>query len=339
MTDRFRPASGGRKKSLWQKIVDISLTDVTVLVKGIDEDTIENLERVLLEADFGIDATVELVDEMERAARRGSVKTERDLRELLGNSIRTMLAPAETSADAARSATNAAPAAGATSAAGATGAAGAAGAAATGIAAPRVTLLVGVNGTGKTTTAARLARRALDSGDKVLLAACDTFRSGAQEQLKLWADRLGTDFVGGRPKADPAAVAFDAAEAAVSRRVDRLIVDTAGRLQTQQGLMEELRKIDRVLGRVINGAPHERLLVVDATSGQNVVNQAKVFGEALDLDGLVLSKFDSSGRGGAAVAVARAFDLPVRYLGMGEGEGDLEPFDADRYVEKLLESE
>lgn len=312
MTDRFRPASDGRKKSLWQKIVDISLTDVTVLVKGIDEDTIENLERVLLEADFGIDATVELVDEMERAARRGSVKTERDLRELLGNSIRTMLAPAETSADAARSATNAA---------------------------PWVTLLVGVNGTGKTTTAARLARRALDSGDKVLLAACDTFRSGAQEQLKLWADRLGTDFVGGRPKADPAAVAFDAAEAAVSRRVDRLIVDTAGRLQTQQGLMEELRKIDRVLGRVINGAPHERLLVVDATSGQNVVNQAKVFGEALDLDGLVLSKFDSSGRGGAAVAVARAFDLPVRYLGMGEGEGDLEPFDADRYVEKLLESE
>ncbi|MGI9039470.1 MAG: signal recognition particle-docking protein FtsY [Gemmatimonadota bacterium] len=312
MTDRFRPASDGRKKSLWQKIVDISLTDVTVLVKGIDEDTIENLERVLLEADFGIDATVELVDEMERAARRGSVKTERDLRELLGNSIRRMLAPAETSADAARSATNAA---------------------------PWVTLLVGVNGTGKTTTAARLARRALDSGDKVLLAACDTFRSGAQEQLKLWADRLGTDFVGGRPKADPAAVAFDAAEAAVSRRVDRLIVDTAGRLQTQQGLMEELRKIDRVLGRVINGAPHERLLVVDATSGQNVVNQAKVFGEALDLDGLVLSKFDSSGRGGAAVAVARAFDLPVRYLGMGEGEGDLEPFDADRYVEKLLESE
>lgn len=314
MTDRFRPATDGRKKSLWQKIVDISLTDVTVLVKGIDEDTIENLERVLLEADFGIDATVELVEEMERAARRGSVKTERDLRELLGNRIRTMLTPAET----VPAATVAAPASTAT---------------------PRVTLLVGVNGTGKTTTAARLARRALDAGDKVLLAACDTFRSGAQEQLKSWADRLGTDFVGGRPRADPAAVAFDAAEAAVSRRVDRLIVDTAGRLQTQQGLMEELRKVDRVLGRVIEGAPHERLLVVDATSGQNVVSQAKVFGEALELDGLVLAKFDSSGRGGAAVAVARAFELPVRYLGVGEGERDLEPFDADRYVEKLLESE
>lgn len=310
MADRFRPASGGRKKSLWQKIVDVSLTDVSVLVKGIDEDAIERLERVLLEADFGVDATLDLVDSMERAARRGSVKTEGDLRALLADEIHAMLAP-DGGGDAGRAGTAAADR-------------------------PRVVLLVGVNGTGKTTTAARLAHRALVAGDTVLLAATDTFRSGAQEQLRLWADRLGAEFVGGASGGDPAAVAYDAAEAAKARGIDLVIVDTAGRLHTQRGLMEELRKIDRVLDRVIPGAPHERLLVVDATAGQNVITQARQFGEALPLDGLVLSKFDSSARGGTAVAVARAFQLPVRWVGTGESAEDLEPFDADRYVERLL---
>lgn len=311
MVDRFRPATEGRKKSLWQRIVDISLTDVTVLVKGIDEDAIENLERVLLEADFGIDATVELVEAMEEASRRGAVKTQEGLRRLLGDEIRRILVAAEGAAGAGGTATNAA-------------------------AAPRVVLLVGVNGTGKTTTAARMAHRAIEAGETALLAATDTFRSGAQEQLRLWAERLDAAFVGGASGGDPAAVAWDAAEAAKARGVDRLIVDTAGRLHTQQGLMDELRKIDRVLDRVIPGAPHERLLVVDATSGQNVVSQAREFGEALDLDGLVLTKFDSTARGGAAVAVAHTFGLPVRYLGTGESADDLEPFDADRFVEKLL---
>lgn len=310
MADRFRPATEGRKKSLWQKIVDISLTDVTVFVKGIDEDAIEKLERVLLEADFGVEATVELVGAMEQAARRGTVKTEEDLRRLLGEEIGRMLRAADAPAGGNGDAVSAG--------------------------APHVVLLVGVNGTGKTTTAARMAHRAIEAGETALLAATDTFRSGAQEQLRLWAERLGTGFVGGASGGDPAAVAWDAAEAAKARGVDRLIVDTAGRLHTQQGLMDELRKIDRVLDRVIGGAPHERLLVVDATSGQNVLAQARQFGEALDLDGLVLTKFDSSARGGAAVAVARSFGLPVRYLGTGERAEDLEPFDADRYVEKLL---
>lgn len=323
MADRFRPASGGRKKSLWQKIVDVSLTDVSVLVKGIDEDAIERLERVLLEADFGVEATVDLVEAMERAARRGSVKTENDLRELLADEIRAMLS-LDGGGDAGQTRT--------------ADADGTPAGAASGTAAgrPRVVLLVGVNGTGKTTTAARLAHRALASGDTVLLAATDTFRSGAQEQLRLWADRLGTEFVGGASGGDPAAVAYDAAEAAKARGIDLVIVDTAGRLHTQRGLMEELSKIDRVLDRVIPGAPHERLLVVDATAGQNVITQARQFGEALPLDGLVLSKFDSSARGGTAVAVARAFRLPVRWVGTGESAEDLEPFDADRYVDKLL---
>jgi len=309
MTDRFRPATEGRKKSLWRKIVDISLTDVSVLVKGIDEDAIENLERVLLEADFGIDATLELIEALEGAARRGAVKSETDLHRLLAAEIRGMLG---------RVASGREPGMGSE------------------VARPRVVLLVGVNGTGKTTTAARLAYRGLEEGRAVLLAATDTFRSGAQEQLRLWADRLEADFVGGKRGGDPAAVAWDAVEAAKARGIDLLIVDTAGRLHTQAALMDELRKIDRVLGRVAPGAPHERLLVVDATSGQNVVAQARQFGEALTLDGLVLAKFDSSARAGTAVAVARTLGLPVRWVGTGESAADLEAFDADRYVEKLF---
>lgn len=187
MTDRFRPASDGRKKSLWRRIVDLSLTDVSVLVRGIDEYTIEELEQILLEADFGLDATVALIEELEQAARRGSVRTEDQLRQLLAGRIRLML---EVSGPRA------------------------------GIQVtdrPVVVLLVGVNGAGRTTTAARPARRALDSGETVLLAATDTFRSAAQEQLQVWAERLGTGFVGGTTGGDHAAVAFDAAEAAVAR--------------------------------------------------------------------------------------------------------------------------
>ena len=306
MTDRFRPASDGRKKSLWRRIVDVSLTDVSVLVRGVDEDAIEGLERVLLESDFGLDATLALVEELERGARRGTVRTEQDLRRLLAEKIRELLEVSGPNREV--------PSEGH----------------------PFVVLLVGVNGTGKTTAAARLARRAQDSGKTVLLAATDTFRSAAQEQLEAWAVRLEAGFVGGTRGGDPAAVAFDAAEAAVARGIDYLVVDTAGRLHTQRGLMDELQKIDRVIGRVIPGAPHERLLVVDATSGQNVLSQAREFGSVLDLDGLVLAKFDSTAGGGTAVAVARELGLPVRYVGVGESATDLEPFDADRYVARLL---
>jgi len=313
----MKEGTGGRQgksraRSLWQKIVDVSLTDVSTLVRGIDEESIEALEQVLLEADFGVDVTMELVDELQRAAQRGKVKSESDLRTFLAAQIRSVFTEA-----AARGEPEV----------------GARGPEET---RPRVILLLGVNGTGKTTAAAKLVRRAVDGNLSVLLAATDTFRSGAQEQLRIWADRLGADFVGGQPGADPAAVAFDAATAAESRGTDLLIVDTAGRLHTQRGLMDELRKIDRVVGRIVPGAPHERLLVVDATAGQNVIHQAREFGEALPLTGIVLSKFDSSGRGGTAVAVARDFHVPVRWLGTGEREEDLEPFDADTYVEKLL---
>ena len=313
MWQRKRDGTGrGRARSLWQKIVDVSLTDVTTLVKGFDEDAIEELERVLLEADFGVDVTMELVEELERAAQRGKVKSEDDLRQFLADRIRAVFDEAAEAGGLAEREPG------------------------VDDDGPRVILLLGVNGTGKTTTAAKLVHRARGRGSTVMLAATDTFRSGAQEQLRIWADKLGAEFVGGQAGADPAAVAFDAASAAASRGVDCLIVDTAGRLHTQRGLMEELRKIDRVTGRILPGAPHERLLVVDATAGQNVIHQAREFGEALPLTGIVLSKFDSSGRGGTAVAVARDFHVPVRWLGTGEGAEDLEPFDARLYVEKLL---
>jgi fused signal recognition particle receptor len=304
-----------RGRSLWQKIVDLSLTDVSVLVKGIDDESIEELERVLLEADFGVDASLDLVQELESAARRGKVKTEKELRDLLSDRIREILTSPAASDDPVRDSSEFRVPDGS---------------------GPFVVLVLGVNGTGKTTTAAKLARRALDAGLQVTLAATDTFRSGAQEQLRIWADRLGAEFVGGQAGGDPAAVAFDASQAAQARGSDVLIIDTAGRLHTQTNLMEELRKIDRVVGRQVVGAPHERLLVVDSTAGQNVLNQVQEFGQGLPLSGIVLTKFDGTARGGTAVAVSRQFGVPVRWLGTGEGETDLEAFDANTYLEKLL---
>lgn len=298
------------KRSLWRRVVDFALTDVNTIVEGgLDDAAIERLEQVLLEADFGIDVALELVGELERAVERGQIKSELDLRQLLGDRIRAFLtvADVEPVAHELRRGDSLG-----------------------------VVLVLGVNGVGKTTTVAKLAHALQARGDKVLMAAADTFRAGAQAQLKTWADRIGAGFVGGGDGADPASVAFDAIEAARARDSDWVIVDTAGRLHTQSDLMKELVKIDRVLGRQVEGAPHERLLVVDATSGQNVINQARQFGSALPLTGLVLAKFDSSARAGTVVSVVRELDVPVRFLGTGESVEDLDPFSADDYVGKIL---
>lgn len=298
------------ERSLWQKIKDVALTDVGVLVRGgPDDESIARLERVLLEADFGVDATMELVDELERAARRGQISTGEGLRELLQEKIQGILA----------------------SAGGAGG-----GGLATPDSGPAVTLLLGVNGTGKTTTAGKLAHRCRERGESVALAATDTFRAGAQEQLREWAARVGAEFVGGEPGGDPAAVAYDAVENAVSRGLDRVIVDTAGRLHTERNLMAEIEKIVRVVGRLSEGAPHDRLLVVDATSGQNVVFQARRFGEAVALTGLVLAKFDSTARGGTVVAVARELGIAVSFVGTGEGPEDLTVFRPRRFAREVM---
>jgi fused signal recognition particle receptor len=296
-----------RKESLWNRIKRVALTDVGALMRGLNADDLENMERVLIEADFGVPATVELTQALEDEVRRGKLKTEGDLRAALESRLAAMLNGRADPGAIARAESG-----------------------------PTVVLMVGVNGTGKTTTAAKLARRLQREGRKVMLAAADTYRAGAIAQLQIWADRLGIPCVAGQPGGDPASVAFNAIDAAASRGFDTIIVDTAGRLHTQEGLMEELRKVVRVAGRRLPGAPHETLLVLDGTVGQNAVQQGKLFTQAVSPTGIVVTKLDGSARGGAVAALRRELDLPIRFLGVGEGVDDLQPFDAKRFAEHLL---
>jgi fused signal recognition particle receptor len=297
----------GDKRSLWSRIKRIALTDVGALMRGLNAEDLENMERVLIESDFGVAATVELTQALEAEVRRGKLKTEADLRRALQSRITTMLAGTEDPGAIARAPTG-----------------------------PTVILLVGVNGTGKTTTAAKLARRLQTEGHSVLLAAADTYRAGAIAQLQVWANRLGLPCVSGAPGGDPASVAFDAIDAALARGLDTVIIDTAGRLHTQEGLMEELRKITRVIGRRLPGAPHETLLVLDGTVGQNAVQQGKLFSRAVSPTGIVVTKLDGSARGGAVTALRRELGLPIRFIGLGESLEDLEPFDPAQFAENLL---
>ncbi len=298
------------KSSLWQRVKRLALTDVGALVRGLKGDELEQIERTLIEADFGVPATLDLVEFLEGAIRKGTLKTDVDLRTAFADRLAELLAgpPAP-------------------------------GAIAPGVPSPAVVLVMGVNGAGKTTSIAKLAHRLGGEGRKVLLAAADTWRAGAVEQLETWAERLGVPCVSGRQGGDPAAVAFDAAEAGIKRGVDVVIVDTAGRLHTQDDLMTELGKVVRVLGRKIPGAPHEVLLVLDGTVGQNAVQQGKAFAQVAQPTGLVVTKLDGSARGGAVVALRRELDVPIRFLGLGEGLDDLEPFDARRWAEGLLGAE
>ena len=201
---------------------------------------------------------------------------------------------------------------------------------------PTVVLVAGINGAGKTTSIAKVCKSLRDEGRSVMLAACDTFRAAAVEQLEVWSQRLGVEVIKGRQGGDPAAVAFDAADAAVARGVDVLIVDTAGRLHTQENLMRQLTKIRSVIAKKIDGAPHEVLLVIDATTGQNGVNQAKVFAEAIDVTGIFLAKLDGTARGGIVVAIREALNLPVKFIGVGETPDDVEPFEPERFVEAMF---
>jgi fused signal recognition particle receptor len=297
----------GQKQSLWSRIKRIALTDVGALMRGLNADDLEKLERVLIEADFGVAATVELTQTLEDEVRRGKLKTEADLKEALHERLAAMLDGGDDPGTIARPATG-----------------------------PAVVLIVGVNGTGKTTTAAKLARRFQQEGHSVLLAAADTYRAGAIAQLQVWANRLGVACVAGAPGGDPASVAFDAIDAAVSRGFDTVIIDTAGRLHTQEGLMEELRKITRVIGRRLPGAPHETLLILDGTVGQNAIQQGRLFSQAVAPTGIVVTKLDGSARGGAVAALRRELGLPIRFIGLGESLEDLEPFDPAGFAEHLL---
>lgn len=292
---------------LWRRIKSLALTDVSDLFAGRVGDALEQLERVLVEADFGV-AAYELLQSLQSELPRGQLKSAEAVRAWLAHRIAALLED------------GAAP--GRLDLGDGTG--------------PAVVLVLGVNGVGKTTQIAKLAHRLLGEGKSVLLAAADTYRAGAAEQLSTWADRLGVPCVVGAHRADPAAVAFDALEAATARGAAVLLVDTAGRLHTQTDLMEELKKIRRVIARKREGAPHETLLVLDATIGQNAVQQGKAFAAALPLTGLVVTKLDGTARGGSVVALRRELKVPIRFLGTGEGLADLEVFDPVAFAERLL---
>lgn len=262
-----------------------------------DRKWLEAVQRQLVEADFGVAATNEIVERLSRADRVDQATLERIVVEQLGP-------PAAPLAHAAQP--------------------------------PTVMLIFGVNGTGKTTSVAKLARRLQREGRSVLLAAADTFRAGATEQLKIWADRLSAPFVGATQRGDPAAVAFDAVAAAMNRGIDTVLVDTAGRLHTDERLREELKKVVRVVGKRQTGAPHESLLVLDATVGQNAVRQAEAFAAAVPLTGLIITKLDGTAKGGSVVALRRAVPVPIRLLGTGESVEDLELFDPVKFAHRLV---
>ena len=262
-----------------------------------DRKWLEAVQRQLVEADFGVAATNEIVERLSRADRVDQATLERIVVEQLGP-------PAAPLAHAAQP--------------------------------PTVMLIFGVNGTGKTTSVAKLARRLQAEGRTVLLAAADTFRAGATEQLKIWADRLSAPFVGATQRGDPAAVAFDAVAAAMNRGIDTVLVDTAGRLHTDERLREELKKVVRVVGKRQTGAPHESLLVLDATVGQNAIRQAEAFAAAVPLTGLIITKLDGTAKGGSVVALRRAVPVPIRLLGTGESVEDLELFDPVKFAHRLV---
>ena len=296
--------------SLWQRLKDVALTDVRVLATGgVDAASLERLETLLLEADFGVPVTTRLVADVGRRAQRGEVKTHDDFARALREGIEAALRAGKSAPALVLAATP-----------------------------PTVILVLGVNGAGKTTFIGKLAARLRAEGKRVLVAAADTFRAAAVDQLRLWAERTGADFVSGSAGGDPAAVAFSAIDAAVTRGADVIVVDTAGRLHTSDDLMEELRKVARVIGKRLPGAPHEALLVLDGTIGQNAIAQATTFAASVPLTGLVVTKLDGTAKGGVVVAVHEALDVPVKFVGVGEAAADLLSFDAAAYARELLEA-
>jgi fused signal recognition particle receptor len=305
----FRRKDDVPQRSLWQRVKDVVRTDLSVLFKGIDEGSLEALETLLIESDYGVPTSLALVAEVERRHKRGEVKTEAEFKSALAQSVEAALRKGNADPALLRAA-----------------------------AGPTVVLVLGVNGAGKTTFIGKLAAQLKGQGMRVLVGAADTFRAGAIDQLRVWSERAGVEFVGGAPGSDPASVAYDAVDAGVTRGVDIIIVDTAGRLHTSDDLMTELRKIHRVIKKRLPDAPHEVLLVLDGTIGQNALAQARTFTAAVPVTGIVVTKLDGTAKGGMVVAVHEALDVPIKFVGLGEQVGDLEPFDAGEYARELVES-
>ncbi len=284
--------------------------DLPSLFRGsLDEQVINDIEARLLRADIGAETTRKLVEGLRADYRAGKLSKGADALAYLKREIKALWPDEDR---ALRTAPHGVPAQ------------------------PTVILVAGINGSGKTTTIAKLAHRLSNEGRSVLLGACDTFRAGAVRQLEIWADRLHIDIIKGQQGGDPAAVAFDACDAAASRAVDVLILDTAGRLHTQDPLMRQLKKMRDVVAKRLPGAPHEVLLVLDATTGQNALRQATEFTQAISVSGIVLTKLDGTAKGGVVVAVRQALGIPVKFVGVGETLDDLEPFEPEPFVEALF---
>jgi fused signal recognition particle receptor len=282
------------------------LKSVLTLGRRVDEELLEELEEALLLSDVGPATTSELLDAVRERARRGKLQKAEDVRAFLQHEIAERLRIGGTGL--ARAASG-----------------------------PTVVLVCGVNGSGKTTSIGKLTNWLKQQGNRVVLGAADTFRAAAVEQLTIWSERSGVDIVKQSTGADPAAVAFDACQAGRARAADYVIIDTAGRLHTQENLMQELGKIKRVSGKAIPGAPHEVLLVVDATTGQNAVRQAELFHDVADVTGLFVSKLDGTAKGGAVIAIRDTVGVPVKFVGLGEQIDDIEPFDPEHFAAVLFE--
>lgn len=297
----FRSLSDGlakTRKNLADKIGSL------VLGEKIDESFLDDLEEVLIASDVGVETASEVLKDLKERFKRNELSTTEQVRDRLKQVLYEIV-----SKNAAKFSLAAAPA---------------------------VVLVVGVNGTGKTTTIGKLAYRLQGEGKKVMLAAADTFRAAASEQLSIWGDRTRVPVIKHREGADPAAVVFDAISAAKARSMDVMMVDTAGRLHTKSNLMEELKKVKRILEREVPGAPHETLLVVDANTGQNALVQAKMFNEAIGVTGIVLTKLDGTSKGGIVFAINKELNIPVKFVGIGEAIEDLREFDPKEFVDALL---
>ncbi len=312
LLERLKESVGKTRSQLAARVEDLLAGD-----RQIDPALLAQLETALLAADLGMRTTREILQAVRDKVERRALADGAQLKTELKNQLLGILSGNGTALPAAANPTHGAESAGAT--------------------APRVIFVVGVNGTGKTTTIGKLAHRLREQGRSVLLCAADTFRAAANEQLDVWAKRAGVEVIKQKPGADPAAVVYDALSAAAARSIDAVIVDTAGRLHTKSNLMAELEKMKRTAARLVPGAPHDVLLVMDATTGQNGLSQAREFTSAVGVTGIVLTKLDGTAKGGIVVAIARELGLPIRFVGIGEKIRDLVPFDPQTFVNSLFD--
>jgi fused signal recognition particle receptor len=301
ITNKFKEGLT-KTRSAFEKVEDLVRR-----YKRIDEEFYEELEEILIAADVGVTTVMELVDELRSEARKQRIENAHDLQPILSEKLVGLLQEKDedTSLNVEDGRLN-------------------------------IILFVGVNGVGKTTTIGKMAHMFKSQGKKVVLAAGDTFRAGAIDQLEVWGERVGVEVVKQQQGSDPAAVIYDGIQAARSKKADVLLCDTAGRLQNKVNLMEELAKIKRVIQREVPGAPHETLLVLDATTGQNALSQAKAFSESAELSGIVLTKLDGTAKGGIVIAIRNELNIPVKYVGLGEKMDDLQPFNAEQFVHALF---